>query len=260
MDTNFKASRLDLTWSFFISSLRTSETNYLNEAFSFYAAIRGRAYYSRANREDRYDFCRSVNPGSSKGQPHIFPPLSFFDLSLRRRSTFRRSTFLTFLTSPGGAIRDEKFRRRRFFSSLTFRISFSTFRQPGKRRDPLNFLFLSGTIMTFWLSLLLPMLDSEFVSNFFPSYRNTETRPTAWQNDHTSNKSSIWVPSSRGKQIKLLERTLGADSDQSGETQHKLPVLIYQLLNLTCQLELWWCLLSDKETWISSWDTTHNAS
>ena len=25
--------------------LRTSETNYLNEAFSFYAAIRGRAYY-----------------------------------------------------------------------------------------------------------------------------------------------------------------------------------------------------------------------
>ena len=34
-------------------SLRTSETNYLNEAFSFYAAIRGRAYYSRAGREDR---------------------------------------------------------------------------------------------------------------------------------------------------------------------------------------------------------------
>ncbi|TRY63940.1 hypothetical protein TCAL_10957 [Tigriopus californicus] len=35
--------------------LRTSETNYLNEAFSFYAAIRGRAYYSRAGREDRPD-------------------------------------------------------------------------------------------------------------------------------------------------------------------------------------------------------------
>ncbi len=34
-------------------SLRTSETNYLNEAFSFYAAIRGRAYYSRASREER---------------------------------------------------------------------------------------------------------------------------------------------------------------------------------------------------------------
>ncbi|ENN79886.1 hypothetical protein YQE_03705, partial [Dendroctonus ponderosae] len=33
--------------------LRTSETNYLNEAFSFYAAIRGRAYYSRAAKEDR---------------------------------------------------------------------------------------------------------------------------------------------------------------------------------------------------------------
>ncbi|KAK8372471.1 hypothetical protein O3P69_010546, partial [Scylla paramamosain] len=33
--------------------LRTSETNYLNEAFSFYAAIRGRAYYSRTNKEDR---------------------------------------------------------------------------------------------------------------------------------------------------------------------------------------------------------------
>lgn len=148
--------------------------------------------------------------------------------------------------------------------SIFFEFNFSNFflNLPATRETtrPVEFPFLSGTIMTFWLSLLLPMLDSEFVSNFFPSYRNTETRPTAWQNDHTNNKSSIWVPSSRGKQIKLLERTLGADSDQSGETQHKLPVLIYQLLNLTCQLELWWCLLSDKETWISSWDTTHNAS
>ncbi|CAH0386672.1 unnamed protein product [Bemisia tabaci] len=35
--------------------LRTSETNYLNEAFSFYAAIRSRAYYSRASKEDRSD-------------------------------------------------------------------------------------------------------------------------------------------------------------------------------------------------------------
>ncbi|XP_044734117.1 protein SCAI [Chrysoperla carnea] len=35
--------------------LRTSETNYLNEAYSFYAAIRGRAYYSRASKEDRSD-------------------------------------------------------------------------------------------------------------------------------------------------------------------------------------------------------------
>uniref|UniRef100_T1J794 Protein SCAI n=1 Tax=Strigamia maritima TaxID=126957 RepID=T1J794_STRMM len=32
--------------------LRTSETNYLNEAFSFYSAIRARAYYSKANKED----------------------------------------------------------------------------------------------------------------------------------------------------------------------------------------------------------------
>jgi len=39
--------------------LRTSETNYLNEAFSFYAAIRGRAYYSRATREDRSPHDRS---------------------------------------------------------------------------------------------------------------------------------------------------------------------------------------------------------
>lgn len=37
-----------------VFSLRTSETNYLNEAYSFYAAIRGRAYYSRAAKEDRY--------------------------------------------------------------------------------------------------------------------------------------------------------------------------------------------------------------
>lgn len=41
---------------FFVAcSLRTSETNYLNEAFQFYAAIRGRAYYSRAIKEDRPD-------------------------------------------------------------------------------------------------------------------------------------------------------------------------------------------------------------
>jgi len=32
--------------------LRTSETNYLNEAYSFYSAIRSRAYYSRTNKED----------------------------------------------------------------------------------------------------------------------------------------------------------------------------------------------------------------
>lgn len=33
-------------------SLRTSETNYLNEAFSFYAAIRARGYYSKATKEE----------------------------------------------------------------------------------------------------------------------------------------------------------------------------------------------------------------
>ncbi len=32
--------------------LRTSETNYLNEAFSFYSAIRARSYYSRISKED----------------------------------------------------------------------------------------------------------------------------------------------------------------------------------------------------------------
>ncbi|KAH6944129.1 hypothetical protein HPB50_001945 [Hyalomma asiaticum] len=32
--------------------LRTSETNYLNEAFSFYAAIRARGYYSKASKEE----------------------------------------------------------------------------------------------------------------------------------------------------------------------------------------------------------------
>ena len=45
---------------YYFFSLRTSETNYLNEAFSFYAAIRGRAYYSRAVREDRYELLRLV--------------------------------------------------------------------------------------------------------------------------------------------------------------------------------------------------------
>uniref|UniRef100_A0A2K6D8H2 Suppressor of cancer cell invasion n=1 Tax=Macaca nemestrina TaxID=9545 RepID=A0A2K6D8H2_MACNE len=35
------------------ASLRTSETSYLNEAFSFYSAIRQRSYYSQVNKEDR---------------------------------------------------------------------------------------------------------------------------------------------------------------------------------------------------------------
>ncbi|PAA60734.1 hypothetical protein BOX15_Mlig029701g1 [Macrostomum lignano] len=35
--------------------LRTSETNYLNESFAFYSAIRMRAYYSKANKEERPD-------------------------------------------------------------------------------------------------------------------------------------------------------------------------------------------------------------
>lgn len=33
--------------------LRTSETNYLNEAFAFYSAIRLRGYYSKASKEER---------------------------------------------------------------------------------------------------------------------------------------------------------------------------------------------------------------
>lgn len=37
---------------YFFPSLRTSETNYLNEAFSFYSAIRARSYYSRISKED----------------------------------------------------------------------------------------------------------------------------------------------------------------------------------------------------------------
>lgn len=35
--------------------LRTSETNYLNEAFSFYSAIRARGYYSKAGKEESPD-------------------------------------------------------------------------------------------------------------------------------------------------------------------------------------------------------------
>lgn len=34
-------------------SLRTSETGYLIEAFSFYSAIRGRSYYTQACKEDK---------------------------------------------------------------------------------------------------------------------------------------------------------------------------------------------------------------
>uniref|UniRef100_A0A3B4VAC5 Suppressor of cancer cell invasion n=1 Tax=Seriola dumerili TaxID=41447 RepID=A0A3B4VAC5_SERDU len=38
---------------FLFHSLRTSETSYLNEAFSFYSAIRQRSYYFQVNKEDR---------------------------------------------------------------------------------------------------------------------------------------------------------------------------------------------------------------
>ena len=65
--------------SFFsIFSLRTSETNYLNEAFSFYAAIRGRAYYSRAVREDRYELQRSVSFSVIGRATAILDSLSIF--------------------------------------------------------------------------------------------------------------------------------------------------------------------------------------
>lgn len=37
----------------YIFSLRTSETAYLNEAYSFYYAIRGRSYYTKASKEDK---------------------------------------------------------------------------------------------------------------------------------------------------------------------------------------------------------------
>ena len=35
--------------------IRTSDTNYLNESFAFYSAIRTRAYYSKVNREEKPD-------------------------------------------------------------------------------------------------------------------------------------------------------------------------------------------------------------
>ena len=34
-------------------SLRTSESNYLNESYSFYQAIQTRAYYSKVNKEEK---------------------------------------------------------------------------------------------------------------------------------------------------------------------------------------------------------------
>ncbi len=39
---------------FFLYSLRTSESNYLNESYSFYQAIQTRSYYSKVNKEDKY--------------------------------------------------------------------------------------------------------------------------------------------------------------------------------------------------------------
>lgn len=44
-----------LTDPFVNHSLRTSETNYLNEAYSFYSAIRARGYYNKASKEERAD-------------------------------------------------------------------------------------------------------------------------------------------------------------------------------------------------------------
>lgn len=42
-------------------SLRTSETSYLLETFSFYSAIRSRAYYSKTPKDDRFVFSIPYN-------------------------------------------------------------------------------------------------------------------------------------------------------------------------------------------------------
>lgn len=47
------ASKIGQLYYHFYS--RTSDTNYLNEAFAFYSAIRTRAYYSKVNREEKPD-------------------------------------------------------------------------------------------------------------------------------------------------------------------------------------------------------------
>lgn len=54
IDHNEEFETLSNLKIFFSHSLRTSETSYLNEAFSFYSAIRQRSYYSQVNKEDRY--------------------------------------------------------------------------------------------------------------------------------------------------------------------------------------------------------------
>uniref|UniRef100_A0A3Q2P148 Suppressor of cancer cell invasion n=1 Tax=Fundulus heteroclitus TaxID=8078 RepID=A0A3Q2P148_FUNHE len=52
--------------------LRTSETSYLNEAFSFYSAIRQRSYYYQVNKEDRS--APSASPGPDP-EPRTQKPL-----------------------------------------------------------------------------------------------------------------------------------------------------------------------------------------
>lgn len=47
------SSRTGVIIRSYIFSLRTSETAYLNEAYSFYYAIRGRSYYTKASKEDK---------------------------------------------------------------------------------------------------------------------------------------------------------------------------------------------------------------
>ena len=44
----------------FYFSLRTSDSNYLNESYSFYQAIQTRFYYTKANKEEKYDKKRFI--------------------------------------------------------------------------------------------------------------------------------------------------------------------------------------------------------
>lgn len=72
--TYMRQNRFQSLWlpTLVVCSLRTSETNYLSESFSFYSAIRMRAYYSKANKEERWDIFISYDTAiASFSSEHI---------------------------------------------------------------------------------------------------------------------------------------------------------------------------------------------
>lgn len=79
--------------------LRTSETNYLNESFSFYSAIRMRAYYSKANKEDRIKWKENL---CAQNRRHAARP----DLMVKKLRYYARFIVVCLLLKKMKLVRD----------------------------------------------------------------------------------------------------------------------------------------------------------